>query len=206
MAALRRLTARLRPYRRQMTLAVTLIVAGVLVGAGLPGQAGVGALGIPPTARTPAPGRVDWLQFAYSPDKRANNPDEKTLTPANVGRLVPLFNVALPDAPDGAPVLLTGVGTRRGVRDVVYVKGEHGHLFALDAHTGEELWQHNLNTTCHACYDNSAPAIGPDRQYIYAGGSDGKIHKLRVGDGTEVFEQGWPQVSERPMTPGQYKF
>jgi outer membrane protein assembly factor BamB len=195
-----------RRYRREVTVAVTLLAALVLVAAGLPGQAGVGNLGIPPTAYTAQRGKTDWLQFAYSPDKRADNPVEKALTPATVGRLRPLFNVPLPDAPDGAPVLLTDVGTRVGTRDVVYAKGEHGHLFALDAHTGAEIWQKNLNVTCHACYDNSAPAIGPDRQYIYAGGSDGKIHKLRVGDGTEVFEQGWPQVSERPMLPGRYKF
>jgi outer membrane protein assembly factor BamB len=185
---------------------VTVLAAAVLVAAGLPGQAGVGDLGLPPTATTAAPGKVDWLQFAFSPDKRAVNPYEKVLTPATVGKLRPLFTVPLPDAPDGAPVLLTDVGTRLGTRDVVYVKGEHGHLWALDAHTGAEIWQHNLNVTCHACYDNSAPAIGPDRQYIYAGGSDGKIHKLRVGDGTEIFEQNWPQVSALPMTPGRYKF
>ena len=195
-----------RRYRRELSVAVTVLAAGVLVAVGLPGQAGIGALGIPPTARTAAPGKVDWLQFAFSPDKRADNPDEHRLTPANVGKLRPLFNVALPDAPDGAPVLLTDVGTRLGSRDVVYVKGEHGHLWALDAHTGQEIWVRNLNVTCHACYDNSAPAIGPDRQYVYAGGADGKIHKLRVGDGVEDFEQNWPQVSALPMTPGRYKF
>src|SRR5262249_10938717 len=151
-------------------------------------------------------GKVDWLQFAFSPDKRAVNPYEKVLTPATVGGLKQLFTVPLSDAPDGAPVLLTDVGTRVGVKDVVYVKGEHGHLWALDAHTGQEIGQHTLTLPCHACYDNSAPAIGPDRQYVYAGGSDGKIHKLRVGDGVEDFEQNWPQVSALPMTPGKYKF
>jgi hypothetical protein len=163
----------------------------------LPGHAG--------TAPKPAAGKTDWLQFAYSPDKRANNPSETILTPANVGQLKPLFNVSLPDAPDGAPVLLTDVSTPLGVRDVAYVKGEHGHLWALDAHTGAQIWLKNLNNGCTGCYDNSAPAIGPDRQFIYAGGFDGKVHKLRVGDGSEVTGGGWPEVSTTPMTGGSHQ-
>jgi outer membrane protein assembly factor BamB len=195
-----------QPRRRAVTVAVTGFAAVVLLIAGIPGAAGLGSLGIPPTPTRAAPGKVDWLQFAFSPDKRAINPYEKVLNPGNVRQLRPLFNVPLTDAPDGAPVLLTGVGTRLGSRDVVYVKGEHGHLWALDAHTGQQIWLKNLNVSCHGCYDNSAPAIGPDRQYIYAGGADGKIHKLRVGDGTEIFEQDWPQVSSVPMVGGRYKF
>jgi hypothetical protein len=171
-------------------------VAAALVAMGLSGTAGAGTRAAAPAAK------VDWLQFGFSPDKRANNPAETTLNPGNVGQLRSLFNVSLPDAPDGAPVVLTDVTTPKGVRDVAYVKGEHGHLWAFDAHTGEQIWLVNLNNGCTGCFDNSSPAIGPDRQFIYAGGFDGKVHKLRVGDGTEVTGGGWPEVSTTPMTSG----
>ena len=165
------------------------------------GAAAVTGPGAAPPVRTAATG-TDWLQFAFSPDKRANNTAESILTPANVGGLRQQFNVPLPDAPDGAPLLLTNVSTPLGTRDVAYIKGEHGHLWAFDAHSGAQIWMRNLDNGFPKSYDNSAPAIGPDRQHIYVGGFDGKIHKLRVGDGSEVTGGGWPQVSSRPANGG----
>src|SRR5579884_182332 len=81
---------------------------------------------------------TDWLQFAFSPDKTGNNNEESQISKANVSKLTLLFKVALPSAdnPDGAPVLLTGVSTASGVRDLVFVQGEHGTLTAFDANTG----------------------------------------------------------------------
>ena len=40
---------------------------------------------------------------------------------------------------------------------------------------------------------NSAPAIDPNRLYIYINANDGKAHKVNVGDGTEVTTGGWPE-------------
>jgi hypothetical protein len=37
--------------------------------------------------------------------------------------------------------------------------------------------------------------VDPDRQYVYTYGLDGKVHKLQVGDGTEILTGGWPQLS-----------
>ena len=184
-----------RVRRRWFTAALAALAGTALLGVSLPSHAGM-------VAPADAPAKVNWLQFAFSPDKRANNPAENVLNPGNVGQLKPLFNVSLPDAPDGAPLLLTDISTPLGVRDVAYVKGEHGHLWALDAHTGQQIWLKNLNNGCTGCYDNSAPAIGPDRAYIYAGGFDGKVHKIQVGDGTEVTTGGWPEVSSTPITSG----
>src|SRR5690348_14840625 len=88
----------------------------------------------------PAPAKYDWPQFAYDPGKSANDTAETTVTLANVKNLKQLFKVSLPDAPDGAPVYLHDVTTPKGVKDVVYVQGEHGHLIAKDAHTGATIW------------------------------------------------------------------
>ena len=132
----------------------------------------------------------DWPQFAFDAAKSANNTLETTVNLGNVNGLKQLFKVSLPDAPDGAPVLLSGVSTRTGVRDLVYVQGEHGHLIAMDAHTGATVWSDNFGP---GGISNSAPAIDPNRLYIYINANDGKAHKVNVGDGTEVTTGGWPE-------------
>jgi hypothetical protein len=143
-----------------------------------------------PTAAAPSPvAKYDWLQFGFDAAKSANNTAETTVNLSNVGKLKQLFKVALPDNADGAPVYLSDVATPGGVKDVVYVQGMHGYLVALDAHTGATVWSKNYGP---GGTSNSAPAIGPDRQFIYANTNDGKVHKVRVGDGTEVTAGGWP--------------
>src|SRR5690349_15232332 len=91
-----------------------------------------------PSTRVTA--KVDWPQFALDPGKSADNVAESAVNLGNVGRLKQLFKTALPDAPDGSPVLLSDVTTPKGVTDVVYLQGEHGHLMAFDAHSGAAVW------------------------------------------------------------------
>lgn len=43
-----------------------------------------------------------------------------------------------------APVVASGISTVKGVRSVVYVAGITGTVFALDAESGEELWNHTF--------------------------------------------------------------
>jgi len=134
----------------------------------------------------------DWLQFEFNPEKTGNNTSESVVNTSNVSGLKLLFDIALPgaDNPDGAPVLLTGVTTPSGVKDLVFVQGEHGHLTAFDAHTGATVWSRGAITG--TSYGNTAPAIDPNRQFIYYSGNDGMAHKINVGDGTEVTSGGWP--------------
>ena len=133
--------------------------------------------------------KYDWLQFAYDPGKSANDTAESTVNLGNVKNLKQLFKVALTDAPDGAPVFLHDVTTPKGVKDVVYVQGEHGHLIALDGRTGATIWSHSFGP---GGISNSSPAIDPTRKFIYLNANDGKVHKVNVGDGTEVTTGGWP--------------
>ena len=137
--------------------------------------------------------KYDWLQFSLNEEKSGDDTLETTLNLSNVGKLKALFKVALPSSPDGAPVLLTNVKTASGVvRDLVFVTTERGHLIAMDAHTGVQVWSKFFNAG--AGLTNSAPAIDPNRKYIYSAGvEDGKVHKVNVADGTEVIGGGWPE-------------
>jgi hypothetical protein len=42
---------------------------------------------------------------------------------------------------------------------------------------------------------NTAPAVDPNRKFVYANGNDGVVHKLNVGSGTEVKTGGWPELA-----------
>jgi hypothetical protein len=151
-----------------------------------------GPTDLPPPVAPAASGKYDWLQFGFSQDKMANldfGHHEVTVGKSNVARLMQIFEVAIPDAPDGAPVGLSDVKTAMGVKDLVFSIGQHGTLTAFDGASGAVVWRVTFTATG---YSNSAPAIDPNRQFIYVNTADGMIHKVQVADGAEVKSGGWP--------------
>lgn len=148
----------------------------------------------------------DWPAFGGASSFTGLNLDEAQLNTGDIGQLHRLFRVGLPDTADGAPAVLTGVQTGNSMRDMLFVTTRSGHLTALDAHTGEQLWdaQHGpddckINNGSQTCYTTSSPAVDPNGQYVYSYGLDGKVHKHAVADGTEAMDGGWPQlVSLKP--------
>src|SRR2546430_10282527 len=162
----------------RIPLAVT--AAAVLVAALAP----EGAQAAPKAAT-----KYDWPQFAFDAGKSADNLAESTVNLSNVSGLKQRFKVALPDAPDGSRVYLRDVTTPKGVKDLVYVQGEHGRLIAFEGATGATVWSDNFGP---GGISNSSPAIDPNRKFIYLNANDGKAHKVNVGDGTEVKTGGWP--------------
>jgi hypothetical protein len=177
---------------------VTPITADAAAGAAGSGPAGQDASpgndvtsGTSGVAGAPG-GKYDWLQFGFGQDKTANldfGKHETTINASNVAKLTLLFEVPLADAPDGAAVGLSNVATPMGTRDLIFVIGQHGLLTAFDALTGAAIWKVTFTATG---YSNSAPAIDPNRQFLYVNTADGFIHKVQVGDGTEVKSGGWP--------------
>jgi outer membrane protein assembly factor BamB len=170
---------------RQRTIAV---FAAFVALAGVHGAGSAGALGIPPNA---TPG--DWQQFGYDSRHSGVAALETTLTPGNVGSLHLLYSAPLPGTVDDAPVFLSGVTTPQGVRDLLFVTTTDGQLVALDAATGATAW--SRQPAAGPRYTTSAPAIDPGRQLVYSYGLEGRVHRYRVGDGSEVTGGGWPQLA-----------
>jgi outer membrane protein assembly factor BamB len=144
----------------------------------------------------------DWLQFNGDPAHSGNNTFETTIDRSNVASLVFKFQVSLPAVADGAPVLLQSVSTVSGVDDLLFVTTKAGHIVALDAQTGTQVWSRQygagacrINNGSPACYTTSSPAIDPKRLYVYSYGLDGYVHKYQVADGSEVAAGGWPQLA-----------
>jgi hypothetical protein len=150
----------------------------------------------------------DWLQFNGDSQHGGNNGQEMAITAANVHGLQRLFQISLPSNADSAPVELQGVMTASGIVDLVFVTTRAGHLIALNSRTGATVWskQHGASTCqinnpspvqspSNPCHTNASPAIDPNRQFIYAYGLDGYVHKHQVADGTEVMTGGWPELA-----------
>ncbi|HEV3357994.1 MAG TPA: PQQ-binding-like beta-propeller repeat protein [Pseudonocardiaceae bacterium] len=173
----------MRTTRKRLLLAATATIG--LIG-GLVSTGG-------PTAAAPHAAKYDWLQFGFDESKSANDTAESTVGLSNVTQLKQLFSVPLTDAPDGAPVALSNVTTPTGSRDLVFTQGEHGRVTAFDGHTGAQVWSVNFPGSDND--SNTAPAIDPNRKYIYANGDDGFVHKLDVGTGTETRTGGWPELA-----------
>jgi hypothetical protein len=134
---------------------------------------------------------ADWMQFGYDAAHSGNNTAETTLTQGNVDQLVRRYQATLPANVDSAPVFLGNVDTSSGTKDLLFLLAQDGTLMALDAADGSVVWSHaepgQQPTT-------SAPAIDPGREYVYAYGLDGFVHKYHVGNGNEVTSGGWPEL------------
>ncbi len=147
---------------------------------------------------------TDWLQFGYDPAHSGFNGAERGY-PTQSGNRV-LYHYALPGSAglvDSAPVYLANVATASGTRNVLFLVSKNGTLLALDADSQSlnVLWSKQPLGT--GLVTNGAPAIDPDRLHVYAFGLDGKVHKYQAGDGSEVTDGGWPQVST--LKPDQEK-
>ncbi len=146
----------------------------------------------------------DWPTFRGPSQYQGDNDQETVLTTANVGGLHRLFQATLPAVADGVPVLLGGVATPTGTKDLAFVTTRAGQIVALDAHDGTIVWQQaygpgdcTINGGGSACYTTSSPAIDPNKQFVYSYGLDGYVHTYAVGDGTERTDGGWPELVTR---------
>ena len=131
----------------------------------------------------------DWLQFGADSQHSGTNPTENGYaTPGNT--LV--YTATLPSPVDAAPIFVAAVVTPFGPRDALFVTTVDGALLAIDSANGQVLWSHRAVGA--ATLTQSSPAVGPDRQFVYSYGFDGKVHKYKIGDGTEIVDAAWPQT------------
>lgn len=186
----------------------TLWVVGMLAvvasseGNGASATSAPGAVPARPASTVQVSAPYDWLQLNFNDQHTGDNTLETRISSGNVGRLHRLFQVSLPAVADGAPVYLSNVNTPTGTRNLIFVTTKAGHMVALDANTGVQVWMHqypagscHINNGSDLCYTTSSPALDPNRQFVYSYGLDGYVHKYRVADGVEITSGGWPELA-----------
>lgn len=144
---------------------------------------------------------VDWQTFGDNRVPDVAFVGAHTLSKATVANLHLVWKVALPDLADERPILLKNLAWPDGtVRDVIYLTTDHGTLLALDAATGNKLWDVTPRST-NPKYTKASPAADPVQGLIYSYGLDGYVHRFRATTGHEVLGNGWPvQVTRMPVS------
>ena len=139
---------------------------------------------------------VDWPVFDHDPQRSGVNAGDTAITPATVGSLQRLWMQSLPEKADGSPVLLSGLSMPDGsTADLLYVTTSHGTTLALNAQDGTVVWQQASagpmmpTEPCQIC---ATPAADPSRQWIYAAGMDGAVHRYAATTGEEDQAPPWP--------------
>jgi outer membrane protein assembly factor BamB len=143
---------------------------------------------VPASARTTATG-VDWGRFDYDAARHGVGP-ATGLTAASVAQLHRQA-VRLDGTVDSTPIYLHDVRVRGRVHDVFFVTTTYGRTEAIDAANGSVLWRYvppaYSSIAGSAQITNMTPVADPDRAAIYAGAPDGRIRKLRVSDGKQLW-------------------
>jgi hypothetical protein len=153
--------------------------------------------------RTSSPGQTsrasvpdaDWLRFDFDARRSGVGPARTGITGGNLGRLN-LRRVAVDGTVDSSAIYLHAAKVAGRTRDVAIVTTTYGRTIAFDPGTGKRLWQFTPQDI--GSYEGSAqittatPIADPDRRFVYAASPDGRVHKLRVGNGQEIRSGGWP--------------
>lgn len=145
---------------------------------------------------------ADWPTWGYDPERTGWNRGETTLSRANVGKLrlkwqtrlpIPVVDVVLSTAT--APIVVAGVETPAGKRDMVFIHGANDVVYALDAATGATLWTkaypNSIKPTIAATWlcsntANATPTADKERGILYVLPSDGKLRGVALADGSEM--------------------
>jgi outer membrane protein assembly factor BamB len=160
--------------------------------------AGLLALGVPTLGAAQA---NEWTTWGYDAERSGWNRAETTLDRSNVAGLAVQWSVQLPTpvvdvvlSTLTAPVLASGVKTRRGSRNLLYLLGSNDELYALDADSGATVWRRQFANPVRAnkiatwlCSNtaNATPVIDKSRSLIFFMASDGKLRAHALGDGAE---------------------
>ena len=96
---------------------------------------------------------ADWTQFGYDAAHTGFNPQESSITRANVASMTMRYSANLASSVDSAPVYLSNVQTSAGTKNMLFALSKNGRLMAIDAANGTEIW--------HATTTGNQPTTSP---------------------------------------------
>jgi outer membrane protein assembly factor BamB len=138
-----------------------------------------------------------WTTYGHDPQRSGWAIDEHAFSASNVSSMGLVWKTILPNEPRAlngltAPLVITGVHTQEGERNVVIVAGSSDDVYGLDAESGKLIWQREVGGEekppsastwlCPAAL-NATPVVDAANARLFVVSSDGRLHTLALGDG-----------------------
>ena len=138
-----------------------------------------------------------WTTYGHDPQRSGFAADEHAFSPANVSSLGLEWKTVVPNEPlvlTGltAPLIVRGIKSENGARNLVIVAGSSDHIFAVDADTGALVWKTDFSANqarpeggdwlCPFAL-NDTPVIDQAKSRVFVIASDGRLHILNLANG-----------------------
>jgi len=148
------------------------------------------------------PASNEWLTWGYDQERTGWNRAETTLSPKNVRGLKQVWSTQLNIPVDKyvlssmtAPVVVAGVQTAQGTKDLLFIHGANDTLFAIDAASGQTVWQKSFTNPHKSTAPirdwlcpktpNATPTIDKARGIVFFITNDGMLRGLNLADGAD---------------------
>lgn len=163
----------------------------------------VGTLSLP-VAYAQSASAPEWTTSSYNPLRDAWQRNETKITPQNVKDMQLLWKVKLPIKTMGMqsfrePLLVSGVRTASGVKNLAVMVGASNEVFGIDSDTGTVVWQRKLDWASEKPQEpgegrgfictnaqSATPVVSPARagdRTVYVLSSDGYLHSVSLETG-----------------------
>jgi len=187
-----------RPGRRARATTGAACAAAIAAALGGSATAPAPSPAQPTPAPAPSPAPGDWTTFGFDSSRTADNQAETLLGPANAGSLRLSWSHDLGALAETQPLVVTGVMVAGLRRDLVIAGTEGGLLVAVDAGTGQVVWQRDLGHQLTGCPDlpgstygvTSTPVVDRRAGIVYSAGGDDRLYALDLATGAP--RPGWP--------------
>ncbi len=141
----------------------------------------------------------NWPMFGGDVQSTSANPQPAGITAANV-RQLSRRRVELDGLVDASAIYLHKAAIRGAPHDAIFVTTSYGKTMALDADSGDVLWEYTPASYRDLAgtrqFTNSTPVADPEAKSIYAVSPDGYIEKLAIGDGRLLWRTA---ITELPL-------
>jgi PQQ-like domain len=161
------------------------------------------------TVALAAPAAHDWTRFGYDAARSSASPYATGITASNA-RQLQRQRVELDGTADSSPIFLHDVVVGGAQHDAFFVTTTYGKTVAVDAATGRVLWRYvppgYASWAGTYRITNATPVADPSRRFLYAAGPDGRIRKLAVADGRQVWSTAITLLPQREKIAASLNF
>ena len=139
----------------------------------------------------------NWTRFGYDAARKNSGPSLTGITAANAQSLW-RQEIHLPGTVDSSPLYIHRAQVGDSRRDVFVAQTTYGKVDAIDADSGDVLWEFTPSGYSSVAgtrlITTSSPALDSSARFVYSASPDGYVHKLALADGAEVKTDRWPAI------------